>query len=108
MRITKSLMFSILFAFVLGTASASTDPTVKSARTEIKEMISKAEITSNLKAETTVNVTFQVNAKNEIIVISTDNAKLDSNFKSVLNYKKLKSTDISIGITYTLPIKLKK
>lgn len=108
MRITKSLIFSILFAFVLGTASASTDPTVKSARTEIKEMIVNADITKNLKAETTVNVTFQVNAKNEIIVISTDNAKFDSNFKSVLNYKKLKSSDMSIGKTYTLPIKLKK
>ncbi|MFT4534003.1 MAG: hypothetical protein ACJA1A_002496 [Saprospiraceae bacterium] len=108
MRITKSLLFSILFAFVLGTASASTDPTVKSARTEIKEMIVKAEITKDLKAETTVNVTFQVNAKNEIIVISTDSDDLDASLKAVLNYKKLKSSDISIGITYTLPIKLTK
>ncbi len=108
MRITKSLMFSILFAFVLGTASASTNPTEKSARTEIKEMIVKAEITKDLKAETTVNVTFQVNAKNEIIVISTDNDNLDSSLKSVLNYKKLKSADIHVGVTYTLPVKLTK
>ena len=108
MRITKSLMFSILFAFVLGTASASTDPTAKSARTEIKEMIMKSEITKDLRAEITVNVTFQVNAKNEIIVISTDSVDFDSNLKSVLNYKKLKSSDMSIGKTYTLPIKLTK
>ncbi len=108
MRITKSLMFSILFAFVLGSASANTDPTAKSARTEIKDMIVKSEITKNLNTETTVNVTFQVNAKNEIIVISTDNDDLDSSLKSVLNYKKLKSLDMNVGITYTLPVKLKK
>ncbi|MFT6334706.1 MAG: hypothetical protein ACI86M_001631 [Saprospiraceae bacterium] len=108
MKITKSLMFSILFAFVLGTASASTDPTVKSARTEIKEMIVKAEFVKDLTAEISVNVTFQVNAKNEIIVISTDNDTYDSNLKSVLNYKKLKSSDMRINTTYTLPIKLKK
>ena len=108
MRITKSLLFSILFAFVLGTASASTDPTTNSARTEIKELIVKANLVKDLKTETTVNVTFQVNAKNEIIVISTDNDSFDTSFKSVLNYKKLKSSDMSIGITYTLPIKLTK
>lgn len=108
MRITKSLLFSILFAFVLGTASASTDPTTNSARTEIKELIVKANITKDLKAETTVNVTFQVNAKNEIIVISTDNDSYDTSLKTVLNYKKLKSSDMSIGKTYTLPIKLTK
>ena len=101
-------MFSILFAFVLGTASASIDPTVKSARTEIKELIVKADITNNLASEVTVNVTFQVNSKNEIIVISTDNDDLDSNLKSVLNYKKLKSSDMNVGTTYTLPVKLKK
>ena len=101
-------MFSILFAFVIGTVSANTDPTTKSARTEIKELIVKAEITKNLRSETTVNVTFQINAKNEIIVISTDSADFDSRLKSVLNYKKLKSLDMSIGTTYTLPIKLTK
>ena len=101
-------MFSILFAFVLGTASASSDPTVKSARTEIKELIVKADITNNLASEVTVNVTFQVNSKNEILVISTDNDDLDSNLKSVLNYKKLKSSDMNVGTTYTLPVKLKK
>ena len=55
-----------------------------------------------------MNVTFQVNAKNEITVISTDSDDFDSNLKSVLNYKKLKSSDMSIGKTYTLPIKLTK
>ena len=108
MRITKSLMFSILFAFVLGTATANTDPNLKSARTEIKEMIVKAELTKDLKAEITVNVTFEINAKNEIIVISTDNDSYDQSFKSVLNYKKLNSSDMSIGKKYTLPIKLTK
>jgi hypothetical protein len=102
------MRFSILFAFVLGSASASTNPTKESARTEIKEMIVNAKITQDLTAEIKVNVSFQINVKNEIIVISTDNDDFDTSLKSVLNYQKLKSSDICIGKTYTLPIRLTK
>ncbi len=108
MRITKSLLFSILFLFVIGSATANTDPTLKSARTEIKEMIMNAELTAKVISEITINVTFHVNAKNQIVVISTDNESLDKSLKSALNYKALKSTDMRIGQTYTLPIKLTK
>ena len=108
MRITKSLLFSFLFVFILGTAKADTDPNLTSARTEIKQMIVKAELTKELIAEVTINVTFQINAKNEIIVISTDNDQYDTTLKSILNYKKLNSSDMSIGKHYTLPIKLTK
>jgi len=108
MRITKSLLLSALFTLILGTASANNNPTTKTARAEIKEMISKANFAKNISEEVTLNVTFQVNGKNEIIIMSTDNDKYDSSLKSVLNYQKLKSSDIAINKTYTLPIKLKK
>ncbi len=110
MRITKSILFTALFALVLGTATASsiTDPETKTARKEIKTMIQKANWASYLKEDVTVNVTFLVNAKNEIIIMSTDKENLDSRIKSTLNYKKLKSSDMKVNVTYTLPVKLKK
>ncbi len=93
---------------VLGTASANTDPETKTARKEIKTLIQKANLASYIKNDVTVNVTFMVNAKNEIIILSTDKEKLDDSIKSTLNYKKLKSSDMKVNVTYTLPVRLKK
>ncbi len=108
MRITKSLLLSALFALVLGTASANTNPEISTARKEIKTMIQKANLTSEIENDLTVNVTFMVNAKNEIIIMSTDKRELDSSIKSTLNYKKLKSSDMKSNVTYTLPVVLIK
>ena len=108
MRITKSILMTALFALILGTASASTNPETNSARSEIKKLIEKANLTSDIKNDVTVNVTFMVNSKNEIIIMSTDKKNLDSSIKSTLNYKKLKSSDMKVNVTYTLPVILKK
>jgi hypothetical protein len=108
MRITKSILMTALFALIVGTATASTNPETNSARNEIKELIKKADLAENLKSNVTVNVKFMVNANNEIIVMSTDQKNLDGRIKSSLNYKKLKSSDMDINVTYTLPVVLKK
>jgi len=108
MRITRSILFTALFAMVLGTATANTEPESTTARKEIKTLIQKANLVSNLSEDVTVNVTFMVNAKNEIIILSTDKENLDRRIKSTLNYKKLKSSDMKLNVTYTLPVKLKK
>ena len=97
-----------LFALILGTVSANTNPETNSARSEIKELIEKANIAADIRSDVTVNVTFMVNAKNEIIIMSTDKKKLDSSIKSTLNYKKLKSSDMKVNVAYTLPVILKK
>ena len=108
MRITKSLLLSTLFAFVLGTASANTNPETTTARNEIKTMIQKANLAASLKNDVTVNVTFMITDNNEMIILSTDQENLDSRIKSTLNYKKLKSSDMKVNVTYTLPVILKK
>ena len=108
MRITKNLMFTALFALILGTASANTTPENNTARKEIKTWIQKADLASTIKEDVTVYVTFMVNEKNEVIVTSTNEENLDNSIKSALNYKKLKSTDMEINQAYTLPVVLKK
>ncbi len=107
MKNLKSLLFSVLFLFVLGSVSASNSPDLTSTRMQIRDMIVKSKISSFIKVETTVHVTFLVNQKNEIIVLSTDSDVLDKNLKSVLNYKKLTTSDFKVNETYTLPIVLK-
>ena len=108
MRITKNLMFTALFALILGTASANTNPENTTARKEIKTLIQKSNLAADIQKDMTVHVTFMVNEKNEIIVTSTDQENLDSTIKSTLNYKKLESTDMLVNKTYTLPVVLKK
>jgi len=108
MRVTKSILLSALFALVIGTASANTNPNTNTARNEIKTLIQKSNLADDLQNDVTVNVTFMVNAKNEIIIMSTDQDKLDRSIKSTLNYKKLKSSDMKVNVTYTLPVVLKK
>jgi len=81
MRITKSLIFSALFALTVGTATASTNPTFSDARKEIKKLIVKSDIVDVVQKEVTLNVTFMVNDKNEIIVMSTDNEDYDASIK---------------------------
>lgn len=107
MRITKSILLSTLFAFLLGTATANNNPETTTARNEIKTMIQKANLVANLKDDVTINLTFEVNDKNEIVIMSTDQTNLDSIIKSTLNYKKLKSSDIKVNVTYTLRVSLK-
>jgi hypothetical protein len=108
MRITKSILMTALFTLILGTASAGTNPETNTARYEIKKMIEKAHIALSITNDVTVNVTFKVNAKNEIIIMSTDKKKLDRKIKSALNNKKLKSSDMKVNVTYTLPVILMK
>lgn len=108
MRIAKSILLAALFTLTIGTMSANTNPDDNTARNEIKTLIQKSNLASKLKNDVTVNVTFMVNAKNEIIIMSTDQEKLDGSIKSTLNYKKLKSSDIKVNTTYTLPVVLKK
>ena len=108
MRITKSILMTALFALILGTASASTNPENNSTRYEIKKLIEKSEIASTINDDLTVNVTFMVNGKNELIIMSTDQKNIDSGIKAALNYKKLKSSDVKVNTTYTLPVVLKK
>ena len=108
MRISRNILFAALFTLSLGTASAENNPETTSARAEIKTFIQKADLASTIEADTKVNVTFMVNDKNEIIVLSTDKTNMDRRIKSTLNYKKLKSSDMKINTTYTLPVVLKK
>ncbi|MEE9438811.1 MAG: hypothetical protein V3V14_07400 [Saprospiraceae bacterium] len=108
MNITKSIILSALFALVFGTVSANTDPNLKSSRTEIKEMIQKSTLLSNINIDKTIYINFLLNNKNEIIILSTNDPKMDKAIKSVLNYKKLVSKDMQINKTYTLPLVLKK
>ncbi len=110
MNIRKSWLLSFLFAVVLSvSATAMTPPTVKgsSAVTEqITELLQG--IDEQVAESTTVYVDFMINAKSEIIVVSTNNKNLDRTIKSKLNYKAINSGKLETFKKYTLPVSIQK
>ncbi len=106
MRITK-LFFTILsLAFFTSATKANIEPTTNNVREEIEILINKASLSFDSELEITLN--FLINNNNEIIVVSTNNPDFESQFRSILNLKKIKTQDVTFNKMYTLPIKVKK
>lgn len=59
---------------------------------------------SRLNGERKVFVDFMVNAKAEILVLSTNDKDFDDVIKSKLNYKKLSEHSLEIDRVYTIPV----
>lgn len=57
-----------------------------------------------------VNISFMLNAKNEIVIVSVDaeNTVIDSYVKSKLNYKVVQVKGIKKGEIYRVPLKIKQ
>lgn len=62
------------------------------------------------KTNITANVSFVVNDKNEVVVISVNskNAQVREILKGKLNYKKIETLGIERGEIYSMPLKIKK
>ncbi len=57
-----------------------------------------------------VNISFMLNAKNEIVIVSVDaeNTVIDSYIKNKLNYKVVQVKGIKKGEIYRVPLKIKQ
>lgn len=80
----------------------------KTIRTEISSYIGK-NIPVKVKASTTAEISFIVNNKNEIVVLTIDSkiTELNAYIKNKLNYKKVNTTGIKKGEIYKMPLKIK-
>lgn len=79
----------------------------KSLRTEVSKFIGKnipIELTKTIHTE----ISFIVNNKNEVIVLSVDSKvdELNTFIKSKLNYKKVTTKGIKKGEIYKMPLKV--
>lgn len=100
------LVLAIAFT---GALSATTNPDGLEPNVlanEITALLKNPEfrIAKDLKA----NVTFMLNKKNEIVVISvdTESEQLESYIKTRLNYSKLKEGLVTITKTYKIPVRI--
>ncbi len=99
----------LIMGLFVGSASAAEggDPKKSSLSTELSKMLSKLKV-ENVDTDETVYVSFLINNKKEIVVLSTSDSRLDTSIKYALNYKPVKSEEISVFKKYTLPITFNK
>jgi len=86
-------------------APSEGDPT--SISSQLLELLEEIDI-SKLTEERKVFVDFMINAKGEILVLSTNDEDFDAAIKSRLNYKKLSNHFLQIDKTYTIPVLFRK
>ena len=79
----------------------------KTLRTEISSFLGK-DIPIKLEKATTVKISFIVNNKNELVVLSVQSKilKLEYFLKRTLNYQKITAKGVKKGKIYRMPIKI--
>jgi len=109
MKITKS-WFSLLSLALLFTFSAFANPSFapengepSSITKQVHAYLQSIDLTE-LDEEKTVLVDFMLNAKGELMILSTNDKSMDKAIKSKLNYKTITDHKLAINTTYTLPI----
>ncbi|QTE23194.1 hypothetical protein [Polaribacter cellanae] len=104
-------IIAISLSTVFSTSANNTDPKVekdtKALRIEMNTFIGKF-IPVRVKKPTTAEVSFMINNRNEIVVLSVDskNTQLNSFLKNKLNYKKVLAKGVIKGEIYKMPLKV--
>jgi len=110
MNKSKSWLSVLLLVGLFSFSAMASSVDLKEPKTvnqQFSELL-KGLLASDLADEKTVYVDFMINEKAEIIVLATNNKKLDETIKHKLNYKKLTTSDLAFYKRYTLPISFKK
>jgi hypothetical protein len=111
MRNLKSIITIIAISLATTFSTAATEKEsskiTKKLRTELVSMLGD-KIKMDIKKDTTAEISFMINNKNEVIVLSVDseNKEFSSFAKSKLNYKKINVKGIQKGEIYKLPVKI--
>ncbi len=111
MRKLKSIIaiIAITFATTFSTNATEKKPSkiTNKLRTEIVSMLG-TKVKAEIKQSTTGEISFMINNKNEVVIISVDTnvTEFNSLVKRKLNYKKIDVKGVKKGEIYTLPVKI--
>ena len=76
----------------------------KDLATQVKSELNKIDLNFEALDGQTLRIRFMLNEQNEIIVVSTNNKKLDRAVKNALNYEKVDSGNLQAFQIYVLPV----
>lgn len=113
MRNLKSIIAILLFSFTITFSANASEKDPSKVTTELRSEIVNIlgnKIPLEVDSSSSAEVSFMINNKNELVVISVDsNLTLFNVFvKEKLNYKKIATKGIQKGEIYKMPIKINK
>ena len=95
--------FTLTANDVSAVSSASSSSTVK----EITALIKDINFDLAKLDDQTIKVQFMINADDEIIVLQTNDARVDQKIKNHLNYAQIKKNDLEVNKIYIIPVSFK-
>ncbi len=105
MKTISHIIVTVCLSAFTFLANANNRPVnVKSESDQIKSYLGKLEFKSLVQNTSEVKISFFINDKNEIIITSTNNTKLDAIIKSGLNHKKIDVSLLERNKAYIIPV----
>jgi hypothetical protein len=113
MRNLKSIIAILLFSLSISFSSNAIEKDPSKVTSELRSEIINIlgnKILLELNTSSTAEVSFMINNKNELVIISVDSNlnEFNSFVKNKLNYKKITTKGIQKGEIYKMPIKINK
>lgn len=108
MKSVKNVLAVVCFFIAANFVNAAELNTIKKPESaQIQTMLNTINFQNFIESETKINISFFINAQNEVIVVSTNNLDLDSIVKNTLNYKKIAVNELEYNKVYTVPVLIK-
>ncbi len=105
MKLLKNVCIAAFMFASVTLSMAGNDPTNRETETlQIRKMLINMSGIETLEKGEKVNINFLINARNEIIVLSTTNESFDNAIKTILNYRKVTLSELKMNTVYTLPV----
>ena len=102
-------ILAISIATTFSTTATEKEPSkiTKKLRTEIVSILG-TKLSVELEADSTAEISFMINNKDEIVILTVDSevAQLNSIIKNKLNYKKVQVKGTKKGEVYIIPLKI--
>ena len=102
-------ILAISIATTFSTTATEKKPSkiTKELRTEIVSILG-TKLSVELKTDSTAEISFMINSKDEIVILTVDSevSELNSIIKNKLNYKKVKVKGIKKGEVYIIPLRI--
>lgn len=105
MKSVKSLLSVVCFVLMSGFVMAGDVIGAKNSESvQIKSYLNRIAFNQYISSETKLSISFFINSRHEIIVVSTSNPDLDDVVKTTLNYEKIVVKNLEYNKLYTIPV----
>ncbi|MGB4958062.1 MAG: hypothetical protein WBO36_01235 [Saprospiraceae bacterium] len=108
MKVLKNVLAIAVFSLTANFLPAADNSGAKKPESvQIQTLLKSIDFDKYVTGETKLNISFFINAQNEVLIVSTNNKDLDNVVKVTLNYKKIAVDQLEYNKLYTIPVVIK-